>query len=309
MAIYPISQGSPDYSSSGTTKFIPEVFSGKTQVKFYKKSIVPAISNTDWEGEISKMGDKVNIRTIASVTGGSYSKGQAIKWIEPKSDSIQLVVDKGHYFAIKIDDVNEKQMDIDMMTKWQEDAAQQTKIGIDADVLQTIYADVPAENQGATAGNDSSAFNLGTTGAPLAITRANILQAIIDAGTVLDEQSVPEDRGWWLALPPWAIGLIKQSDLNDAAMTGDSKSIIRSNGRIGMIDRFEIYNSRLLATNGTYTRCMFGSRDALTFASQLTETKTVDFENTFGRGIKGLTVYGYKVVKPEALGMIVASKG
>lgn len=313
MAVYPTAQGYPDFSSDGTTAFIPEIFSGRTQKKFYEKSVIANIANTDWEGEIRNMGDKVNIPTIATISGGDYVKGGKTDWVTPESESIQLVIDKGHYFAIRADNVDIKQMNINMLQKWEEDASQQAKLSIDRKVFSTVYADVPATNQGANAGNDSGDINLGTDAAPLQFTTANSLQNIINAGTVLDENSAPEEADWWMLLPPWATNRIKLSDIGDASMTGDSKSPIRNNGRIGRVDRFQIYNTRTLKTTGTGSNkrwyCLFGTRDAITFASQLTEVQYFDkFEDTFGKGVKGLTVYGFKAVCPTMLGLMIISK-
>ena len=127
----------------------------------------------------------------------------------------------------------------------------------------------------------------------------------MDFGSVLDEQDVPEN-GRYLILPPTLIGLIKQSDLKDASLAGDGTSILR-NGRVGMIDRFTIYLSNLLSTftgggGEAATNVIFGQRHALTFASQLIKNENLRAERTFGELFRGLQVYGFKVIKPEALG-------
>ena len=101
-------------------------------------------------------------------------------------------------------------------------------------------------------------------------------------------------------------GLIKQSDLKDASITGDSQSPLR-NGRLGMIDRFTVYVSNNLFKSGAEFSCIAGHKMGFTFASQMTNMETIRSETTFGNIIRGLQVYGYKVVKPEALATMVVS--
>jgi hypothetical protein len=103
-------------------------------------------------------------------------------------------------------------------------------------------------------------------------------------------------------------GLVKKSDLKDASISGDSTSIVR-NGRLGMIDRFTVYVSHNLSRSGsgasTKYNIIAGHKMGLTFASQMTNVETLRSESTFGSIIRGLQVYGYKVVKPEALATAV----
>jgi len=95
-------------------------------------------------------------------------------------------------------------------------------------------------------------------------------------------------------------GMIKKSDLKDASLTGDSVSILR-NGRLGMIDRFTVYMSHNLSVSSGKFSIIAGHKMGFTFASQMTNMETIRSESTFGNIIRGLQVYGYKVVKPEAL--------
>jgi hypothetical protein len=119
-------------------------------------------------------------------------------------------------------------------------------------------------------------------------------------GTVLDEANCPEQNRF-LIIPARMAGLIKKSELKDASLTGDSQSPLR-NGRLGMIDRFTIYVSHnLKVTSSTKYSIIAGTKMGFTFASQMTEMETIRSETTFGDIIRGLQVYGYKVVKPEAL--------
>lgn len=304
-----IAGGSPSYSNSpsGTRTFIPEIWSGKMIEKFYDATVLAAISNTDYEGEIKKFGDKVKIRTMPTATIGDYTRNGAITYAKPDGAVVELEINKGKYYAAEVDDVSAHQQDIKILDKWALDASEQMKIAIDTDVLGSMYTGAVAANKGATAGRLSVSINLGAAGAAVQLTKTNILDFIVDMGTVLDEQNIPE-QGRYLILPAWALAMIKKSDLKDASITGDATSILR-NGRVGMIDRFTLYLSNLLpnalGTGGQAAiRCyhiMAGHSKALTFATQMVEMETLRSQTTFADLMRGLQVYGFSVIDGTAL--------
>lgn len=299
--------GHPQYSGS----VVPNaIWSGKLLVKFYEATVLASIANTEYEGEIADQGDKVIIRTTPSITIRDYSKGGNLQTERPEPETVELTIDKGKYWQFVADDVDKFQSDYNYIDDWTRDASEQLKITVDTDVLGSIYADASASNSGATAGVTSSSYNMGTEASPVTLDKTNILDYIVDMGNVLDEQNVPE-TGRWLTLPVWACGLLKQSDLKDAALMGDPTSVLR-NGQIGMIDRFTVYRSNLLkvVNNGTdyVTHIMAGHKTGLTFASQMLNSETLRAESTFGTLVRGLQVYGYKVIKPESLVDFVAKR-
>lgn len=301
MAVYPIATGHPDYSGT----FIPEVWSGKLIENFYDATVLAAISNTDYEGEIRKYGDTVNIRTTPEIEIKEYKKGQTLELSKPEAPKIQLLIDQGEYFACVEDDVDKVQSDIAMMDMWTKDASERMKIRVDSKVLGSIAGDVAAINRGATAGRISKNINLGTATAAVAITKSNVLDFIVDLGTVLDEANAPEDNRY-LVIPAKMAGMIKKSDLRDASLAGDSTSIMR-NGRLGMIDRFTLYMSHNLPNTDGKFSIYAGHKMGLTFASQMTNMESLRAETTFGTVVRGLQVYGFKVVKPEALALGVVT--
>ena len=115
-------------------------------------------------------------------------------------------------------------------------------------------------------------------------------------------------------LPTWAATLIKQSELRQAYLSGDGVSILR-NGRLGMVDRFTIYTSNLLpsGTAGGFASGEYviyaGHSHGLTFASQVSKVETLRSEQTFGTVLRGLQVYGYKVIDGTALAQAIVSVG
>jgi hypothetical protein len=301
---YPVASGRTQYSGN----FIPEIWSGKLQAKFYKTTVFSEISNNDWEGEIKGQGDKVHIRTIPTITINSYAKGDNLTNQVPTSAPIELLIDQGKYFAVVLDDVDAVQTDVKLMDMFTNDATEQMKIAIDAQILDGVKAAAATANKGATAGVISGNVNLGTDASPRAVTKANIIDLILDAGQVLDEQNVPES-GRWLVIPSWMAAMIKNSDLKQAYLTGDSVSPLR-NGKLGMIDRFQVYVSNNLPKTGDGDSYLLaGTKDAITFASQMTNVETLRAQSTFGNIVRGLNVFGYSVIKPEALVNMVAVKG
>jgi hypothetical protein len=305
---YPVSPGRPDYSGN----FIPEIWSGKLIENFYDSTVLAAISNTDYEGEIRNQGDTVNIRTTPNITIRPYVKGQNLVVENPDKPKLQLVIDKGEYFACVEDDIDRVQSDVKLMDMWSKDASEQMKIRVDQRVLTDMLPDINALNKGTTAGAQSAAFNLGTTAAPVTVTKdgaggtASVVDFIVDIGTVLDEANVPES-GRFLVIPARMAGLIKKSELKDASLSGEGTSIVR-NGRLGMVDRFTLYLSHnLKVDSGGKFNLIAGTKMGLTFASQMTNMETLRAQSTFGDIVRGLQVYGYKVVKPEALAHAVVT--
>lgn len=188
---------------------------------------------------------------------------------------------------------------------------EQLKITVDTEVLTMIDAGVDAANKGLTAGKTSLNINLGAAAAPVGLTPLNILDSIVDLGQVLDEQNIPE-TGRWLVIPPWVAALIKKSDLRNASISGDGVSMSR-NGRLGMIDRFTMYSSNLLptATEGTAKafRIFAGHPHGMTFASQITKVETMRSERSFSTLLRGLQVWGFKVLDGIAVTELYAIRG
>lgn len=290
-----------------TAKFIPDIWSGKLQVKYYAATCISEITNNDWEGEIKDQGDKVIIRSVPSITINNYTKGLSLTSEVPTSTPIELNIDKGKYFQVVIDDVDAVQTDVRLMNAFTDDAAEQMKIAIEKDVFANIATDVASTNKGATAGAISTGINLGAAGTPFSVTKVNVIDYIVDMGLVLDEANVPE-TGRWLLIPAAMTARIKKSDLKDASVMGDSQSALR-NGRIGMIDRFTVYSTNnLVPSTGVYN-IFAGVKDGISWASQIAKVETLRSTATFGDIVRGLNVYGFKVTKPEALCMGVVTMG
>ncbi len=306
----PHASGLPDYGPTGNIDYIPEIYSGKLVEKFYKSTVFGEIATTDYEGEIAGFGANVIIRTIPDVTVSDYVVGAGLGAQYPTSNSVTLSIDQAKSFAVALNLVDMRQADVDMAAVFANDGSIQLRIAADADMLETIPADVSADNQGTTAGVDSNDFNLGDSSNPVTVTKTTIVDFITTMGAVLDEQNVP-DEGRWLVAPPWFMMLIKQSDLKIASLTGDSVSIAR-NGKVGEVDRFTLYQSRNLlrqTSPGPATYIMFGHSAGLTFAAQIVECQMIDNPNDFGYVIRGLMVFGYEVIGPNYLGTAVVKRG
>lgn len=166
---------------------------GKDGRKLYQRTCFAEISNTDYEGEIKSQGDTVMIRTTPSITIRDYELGSGLNYEKPTSDKVELQIDKAKYFAFEVNDVDEYQADIKLMDNWSDDAGQQMKIEIDKVILGDVFSDAAAENAGTEAGRESGSYNMGEAGDPVAISKTNILDVVVDCNSVLDEQNVPDD--------------------------------------------------------------------------------------------------------------------
>ena len=328
-AVFPV-QAPFNTSTSYSGAFIPTLWSGKLLAKFYQNTMLSEVANTDYEGELKNQGDTIRIRLAPTITISDYTAGQNLNYEVPTPIYKDMQVNKGKYFGVQVNDVLAYQSDMNLMNMFTEDAAKQLKIQIENEVFFNSFVTEGADsaNYGATAGAISAAYNLGTDTAPIdQATPENVLKAILRMSTVLDEQNVPED-GRWLIISPYDRHLLMQSSIAQAYFTGDQSSTIRT-GKIGMLDRFSVYVSNLLprgaagkalvsgltdtSTGGAVSsakarRTMIaGTKAAVSFAMTVNKTEPLRNQTDFGDIVRGLAVYGRKVVKPQAL--VVAQVG
>lgn len=318
--VYPIQVGSAfDVNPTYSGNFIPAIWSGKLQEKFYAASTFADVANTDWEGDIKGMGDTVYINTIPTVAINNYTVGQTLTYQVPTSNKLSLQINQGKYFGVQVSDVLEYQSKPNLMDMFTSDAGEQMKVAIDRDNWLATFNGGAAANMGAAAGAISGAYNLGTDAAPVTVTGANILQVITSLSSTLDEQNVPEsDR--WLIITPYDRQVLMASPLAQAQFMGDPTSIIR-NGKIGTIDRFTVYVSNLIPQgqagfnwDGTANAAavkrhsmIAGHKSALSFASQIAKTENLPNPTDFGQLVRGLNIYGRMVSKPESLALAIVN--
>src|SRR5258707_9837529 len=190
LPLYPVGSSGNNLQSTG---FIQEIWSGKLVEKFYASTVLAAISNTDYEGEIKNKGDRVKIRTKPTITIHDYKSDGLLGLDRPTGGTVELYIGNGKYFSLILDDVMEIQSDLNILSMWSDDAAQQLKITVDQDVLDGIYGGMAAQNKGVAAGVITGSLNLGAKGTPLSVVGRNpgagdveLLDVLMRLGQVLD---------------------------------------------------------------------------------------------------------------------------
>lgn len=304
-----------NYSSSNTTNnYIPVLFSKKVLRNFYADSCYPLIANTDYQGDITKMGDSVIIRKAPTMTIDDYTVGGSLTYRIPTSTAVELNIDTAKYWAYKLDDIDELESDLNLMNEFSANAAKQLEVAIDTDVLAVYAAGAHTDNAGASAGAISGNIALGTSGAGngVAITggeSGTALDFILSCNQVLDEQNIP-DMNRWIILPSWYLTMLKSGVLRRADVTGDATGVVRS-GVVGMIDKFLVLRSNNLPwdDNNKNSTVIFGTKEACTFAMQITKTEELRIPDSFGTYVRGLAVYGKAVVQPTGLGVGIVHYG
>jgi len=193
---------------------------------------------------------------------------------------------------------------MDLMGDWAEGAAKDLKVAIDLEILAYLPSEVSSTNKGATAGAVSN-YNMGTTGAPVAITLNNVLKYFTYLSTILDESNVPPDDRW-IVIPPWLGNAIQNSDLKNASFSGlDSSLLLR--GLIGSLAGLKIFVSNNLTSVSDTDTCwniVAGHKSALSFASQVVISRNLEDAEVLGKIIQMVNVYGRKLVKTDAAALL-----
>jgi hypothetical protein len=334
------------YTNLNAGVFSSVIYSKQAQLAFRKSSIVNAITNSDYFGEIANQGDTVRIIKEPEITVNAYLRGTTVSAQDLVDTDFSLVIDKANYFAFKMDDIEEQQSHVDFMSMSSNRAAYRLADGMDTEVLRYLsgYTAASAVNTtvsgtvaNAAAGTDellagnkldiTDFGNITTTatagdsipvaprfgGATAASTStATPLQIIARMGRLLDQQNV-DSRGRWLVLDPVFIEMLKDEDsrvLNaDFGGSGLMNGLILNN-----LHGFRIYASNNLPSVGTgagtsgataqddnYGVIVGGHDSAVATAEQINKVETYRDPDSFADIVRGMHLYGRKILRPEAL--------
>lgn len=278
------------------TTFIPQIWSAQLLISL-KKSLVygqEGVVNRNYEGEISGYGDTVKINSIGTITVGDYTKDTDIQNPETLTGAqTTLTINQSKYFNFQVDDVDKAQTNPKIMNQAMVESAYALRNVADSFIASTMVAGVEEENQ------------IGTDESPIVPTADDAIDYLVDLGVKLDENNVPEE-GRWVILPPWYHALIEKSPKYQYTESGQG---VITNGIVGRIAGFNVLKSNNVPNQeGAKYKILAGHAIATTYAEQVNDVEAYRPEKRFADAIKGLHLYGAKVVRPEALALLTASK-
>lgn len=280
--------------------FIPTIWSARLLANLNEAHVYAALTNRDYEGEIENIGDTVKINAIGRVTIGSYTKNTDIAAAETLTDAqTTLTIDKAKYFNFQIDDVDKAQQKPKVMDAAMSEASYGLSLEVDKE-LAKMHTVTPANNK---VGADGNSAKLG-----LVLTAGSAMyDYLVDLKVKLDENNCPDDGQRWVVVPAWAYGaLLKDARFVNATETGNQ---IRSNGYVGKAAGFNVHMSNNVTDDGqsvkTY-RIIAGHPMAVSYAEQVREVEAYRPERRFADAVKGLHLWGYKVVRPALIATLYA---
>ena len=278
--------------------FIPTVWASRLLVAL-EESLVYGQSNVvnrDYEGDIREAGNTVKIASISDVAIGDYVKNNDIDDPAVLTDTeLTLTIDQAKYFNLYVDRIDRAQQNVNVLDHAMRRSAWKVRDAADSFIATAMETAVSGPN------------TIGTTGTPRVPTKDDAYEYLVDLGTMLDESNTPIE-GRFVIVPAWFHGLLLKDDrfVNAGTMRSDRRL---ANGAVGEAAGFDILKSNNVPNeSGTKFKIIAGHSVATSYVEQILDLHTFKPEKRFGDAVKGLHVYGAKVVEPSALAMLIANK-
>ena len=290
--------------------FLPAVYSKKVLNFFRKSSVVEGITNTDYAGEITAYGDTVRIIKEPEITVYQYERGQDVTATKLTDQEINLVVDTANAFKFIVDDIETSMSHVNFKEVASSSAAYALRDAYDQGVLVTMFSGVSASSPNHILGSDNATDlaagtfdGTGNLDIGFASGEHDPIDVLSHMARLLDEANVPEEGRWFLANPEFYEQLVKTSsklmsvDFN--AGHGSIRNGLVSSGKLRGFDMYKTNN--IAATSNAAGKCLAGHMSSTCTAQTIVNTEVIRDPDSFGDIVRGLHVYGSKVLRPEAL--------
>ena len=297
-------------SGQANSYFLPAVYSKKVLNFFRKSSVVEGITNTDYAGEITAFGDTVRIIKEPEITVYQYERGQDVTATKLTDQEINLVVDTANAFKFIVDDIETSMSHVNFKEVASSSAAYALRDAYDQGVLVTMFAGVSASSPNHILGSDNATDlaagtfdGTGNLDIGFASGEHDPIDVLSHMARLLDEANVPEEGRWFLANPEFYEQLVQTSsklmsvDFN--AGQGSIRNGLVSSGKLRGFDMYKTNN--IAATSNAAGKCIAGHMSSTCTAQTIVNTEVIRDPDSFGDIVRGLHVYGSKVLRPEAL--------
>ena len=297
-------------SNFANNNFLPEVYSKKVLNFFRKASVAEAITNTDYAGEITAYGDSVRIIKEPVITVDQYERGADITKTVLTDAEVNLVVDTANAFKFIVDDIETSMSHVNFKEVASSSAAYALRDAFDEGVIAKMFAGVSSSSPDHILGSDSATDladgtyqGTGNLDIGYATGEHDPIDVLSHMARLLDEQNVPEEGRWFLANPEFYEQLVKSSskliNVDFNAGQGSIRNGLVSSGKLRGFDMYKTNN--IAATTNAAGKCIAGHMSAVCTAQTIVNTEVIRDPNSFGDIVRGLHVYGAKVLRPEAL--------
>jgi hypothetical protein len=281
--------------------FIPQLWSAKILEVVEKNLVYGGLANRDYEGEIRQAGDTVRINEVGDITISDYVKNSTTVTPQELTDAQRVLrIDQAKYFSFRLDDVDKTQANADIVGAATRNAGYGIRDAIDA-YIAGLYTDAAISGANSVAG-------IGTEASPVAVNSTNALVLLSKLARLLDDNNVPME-GRWCVVPPW---YKEDLSIKQVTLTGIDNTALKERGLIGNWYGLNVYvstNYKWTTNNATKCKILAGTNDAITLAVQKQlQVEAFRPEGSFSDAIKGLTLYGAKVVRPKQLAVLIASE-
>ena len=299
-------------SVSGQTNsfFLPKVYSKQVLNFFRKASVAEAITNTDYAGEIAAFGDTVRIIKEPEITVDQYERGQDITATKLTDQEVTLIIDVANAFKFIVDDIETNMSHVNFREVATSSAAYALRDAFDTGVIATMFAGVSASSPNHILGSDNATDlaagtfdGTGNLDIGFASGEHDPIDVLSHMARLLDEQNVPEEGRWFVANPEFYEQLVATSSKLMSVDFNAGQGSIR-NGLVtsGLLRGFNMYKSNnIAATSNAAGKVIAGHISSTCTAQTITNTEVLRDPSSFGDIVRGLHVYGAKVLRPEAL--------
>ena len=288
--------------------FLPSIYSKKVLNFFRKSSVVEAITNTDYAGEISAYGDSVKIIKEPVISVSAYTRNSDTSQTMLTDQELSLVVDQANAFKFIVDDIETNMSHVNFKEVATSSAAYALKDAYDAAVIAEMFAGVSSSSPDHVLGADSATdlaagvFD-GSGAADLGASETDPLDLMARMARLLDEANVPEEGRWFVASPDFYEVLGQSSskllsvDFN--AGQGSIRNGLVSSGKLRGFDMYKSNN--IAAVSNAAGKCLAGHMSSTATAQTILSTEVLRDPTSFGDIVRGLHVYGANVLRDDAL--------
>jgi len=297
-------------SGQNNSFFMPSVFSKKVLNFFRKASVAEAITNTDYAGEISAFGDSVKIIKEPVITVYQYERGADVTQTKLTDQETTLVVDTANAFKFIVDDIETAMSHVNFKEVASSSAAYALRDAYDTGIIASLFAGVSASSPNHILGSDSATDlaagtfdGTGNLDIGFGSNEHDPIDVLSHMARLLDEQNVPEEGRWFLADPAFYEILVQSSSkllsVDYNAGQGSIRNGLVSTGKLRGFDMYKTNN--IAAASNAAGKVIAGHMSAAATAQAITSTEVIRDPDSFGDIVRGLHVYGSKVLRPEAL--------